>query len=222
MPPSPLPDVPTVQLVLASASPARRSTLRAAGIEPVVVVSEVDEDLTVAEATDRYGPLEPADIALLLARAKAEDVAARVDAGVVVLGCDSVLELDGEVHGKPGDAAEAVARWRRMRGRSGVLHTGHWLIDERGSGGPTLGATASTTVHFAKLSDEEIEAYVATGEPLTVAGAFTIDGLGGAFVTSVEGDHHNVVGLSLPLLRDLLADAGIEWFDVVGGVDGQG
>ncbi|KRB42817.1 nucleoside triphosphate pyrophosphatase [Terrabacter sp. Root181] len=222
MPPSPLPDVPTVQLVLASASPARRSTLRAAGIEPVVVVSEVDEDLTVAEATDRYGPLEPADIALLLARAKAEDVAARVDAGVVVLGCDSVLELDGEVHGKPGDAAEAVARWRRMRGRSGVLHTGHWLIDERGSGGPTLGATASTTVHFAKLSDEEIEAYVTTGEPLTVAGAFTIDGLGGAFVTSVEGDHHNVVGLSLPLLRDLLADAGIEWFDVVGGVDGQG
>ena len=222
MPPSPLPDVPTVQLVLASASPGRRSTLRAAGIEPVVVVSEVDEDLTVAEATDRYGPLEPADIALLLARAKAEDVAARVDAGVVVLGCDSVLELDGEVHGKPGDAAEAVARWRRMRGRSGVLHTGHWLIDERGSGGPTLGATASTTVHFAKLSDEEIEAYVTTGEPLTVAGAFTIDGLGGAFVTSVEGDHHNVVGLSLPLLRDLLADAGIEWFDVVGGVDGQG
>ena len=95
-------------------------------------------------------------------------------------------------------------------------------IDERGSGGPTLGATASTTVHFAKLSDEEIEAYVTTGEPLTVAGAFTIDGLGGAFVTSVEGDHHNVVGLSLPLLRDLLADAGIEWFDVVGGVDGQG
>ncbi|WP_020145838.1 nucleoside triphosphate pyrophosphatase [Terracoccus sp. 273MFTsu3.1] len=225
MPPSPLPDVPAVQLVLASASPARRSTLRSAGIEPLVVVSEVDEDLTVAEATDRYGPLEPADIALLLARAKAEDVAARVDAGVVVLGCDSVLELDGEVHGKPGDAAEAVARWRRMRGRSGVLHTGHWLVDERGSGGPTLGATASTTVHFAKLSEEEIETYVATGEPLTVAGAFTIDGLGGAFVTAVEGDHHNVVGLSLPLLRDLLADAGIEWFDVVGGVDradGQG
>ena len=225
MPPSPLPDVPAVQLVLASASPARRATLRSAGVEPVVVVSEVDEDLTVAEATDRYGPLEPADISLLLARAKAEDVAARVDAGVVVLGCDSVLEFDGEAHGKPDDAAEAVSRWRRMRGRSGVLHTGHWLVDERGSGGATLGATASTTVHFAKLSEEEIEAYVATGEPLTVAGAFTIDGLGGAFVTAVEGDHHNVVGLSLPLLRDLLADAGVEWFDVVGGVaggDGQG
>ncbi|MGO4603829.1 Maf family protein [Terrabacter sp. 2YAF2] len=221
MPTSPLPDVPTVQLVLASASPARRSTLRAAGIEPVVLVSGVDEDLTVAEATDRYGLLGPGDIALLLARAKAEDVASRLDDHAVVLGCDSVLELDGEVHGKPGDAEEAVARWRRMRGRSGVLHTGHWLIDERNGGGATLGATASTTVHFAEVSDEEIAAYVATGEPLTVAGAFTIDGLGGAFITAVEGDHHNVVGLSLPLLRELLADAGIEWFDVVGCVRRQ-
>jgi septum formation protein len=221
MPTSPLPDVPTVQLVLASASPARRSTLRAAGIEPVVLVSDVDEDLTVAEATDRYGLLGPGDIALLLARAKAEDVAARLDDHAVVLGCDSVLELDGEVHGKPGDAEEAVVRWRRMRGRSGVLHTGHWLIDERADGGATLGATASTTVHFAEVSDREIDAYVATGEPLTVAGAFTIDGLGGAFITAVEGDHHNVVGLSLPLLRELLADAGIDWFDVVGTVRRQ-
>jgi septum formation protein len=218
MPPSPLPDVPTIQLVLASASPARRTTLRAAGIEPLVVVSGVDEDLAVAEATERYGPLEPGDIALLLARAKAEDVAARVDQAAVVIGCDSVLELDGEVHGKPADADEAVSRWRRMRGRSGVLHTGHWLVDDRGTGGATLGATASTTVHFAKLSDEEIDAYVATGEPLAVAGAFTIDGLGGAFVTAIEGDHHNVVGLSLPLLRELLADAGVELFEVVGGV----
>jgi len=216
MPPLPLPEVPVVQLVLASASPARRATLLAAGIEPVVVVSEVDEDLAVAEATERYGPLQPADIALLLARAKAEDVAARVQPGSVVLGCDSVLELDGEVHGKPGAAPEAISRWRRMRGRSGILHTGHWLVDDRADGGATLGATASTTVHFATLSDEEIEAYVATGEPLTVAGAFTIDGLGGAFVTAVEGDHHNVVGLSLPLLRELLGDAGIGWFDVVG------
>lgn len=216
-----LPDVPTVQLVLASASPARRSTLRAAGIEPVVLVSGVDEDLTVAEATDRYGLLGPGDIALLLARAKAEDVASRLDEHAVVLGCDSVLELDGEVHGKPSNAEEAVVRWRRMRGRSGVLHTGHWLIDERKGGGATLGATASTTVHFAEISDEEIAAYVATGEPLTVAGAFTIDGLGGAFITAVEGDHHNVVGLSLPLLRELLAEAGIEWFDVVGYVRRQ-
>ena len=205
--------------MLASASPARRQTLRAAGIEPVIVVSEVDEDLAVAEAADRYGPLEPADIALLLARAKAEGVASRIHLDAIVLGCDSVLEFDGEMHGKPVDAREATTRWRRMRGRSGVLHTGHWLVDERGPGGAAVGATASTTVHFARLSDAEIDAYVATGEPLTVAGAFTIDGLGGAFVTAVEGDHHNVVGLSLPLLRELLADAGIEWFDVVGGVE---
>jgi septum formation protein len=205
-----------VSVVLASASPARLETLRRAGIDPIVMVSGVDEDLAVAEATERYGPLEPADIALLLARAKAEEVAARSDRAALVLGCDSVLELDGEMHGKPADGAEAVSRWRRMRGRSGVLHTGHWLVDDRDDSGATLGATASTTVHFARLSDDEIEAYVATGEPLSVAGAFTVDGLGGAFVTAVEGDHHNVVGLSLPLLRELLADAGIEWFDVVG------
>ncbi len=222
--PATLPAQPAVRLVLASASPARLTTLRAAGIWPSVVISGIDEDLTVAEATERYGPLQAPDVALLLARAKAEDVAAAVatDADAVVLGCDSVLELDGEVHGKPADANEARVRWRRMRGRSGVLHTGHWIVDDRdGEGGATLGATASTTVHFAKLSDAEIDAYVATGEPLLVAGAFTIDGLGGAFVTAIEGDHHNVVGLSLPLLRDLLADAGVEWFDVVGGA-GQG
>jgi septum formation protein len=218
MPRSPLSSPPTVPLVLASASPARLSTLRAAGIWPSVVVSRVDEDLVVADALTRYGRLEAADIALLLARAKAEDVASLGEHRAVIVGCDSVLELDGQVHGKPADAAEARERWRRMRGRTGVLHTGHWLVDDRDDrSGATLGATASTTVHFAQLSDEEIEAYVATGEPLLVAGAFTVDGLGGAFVTAIEGDHHNVVGLSLPLLRDLLTDTGIGWFEVVGG-----
>ena len=198
-------------LVLASASPARLTTLRSAGIDPLVVVSDVDEDAVVA----RYGVTDPADVALVLARAKAEDVAARdeLPSQAVVLGCDSVLELDGEVHGKPADAAEAVQRWRRMRGRSGVLHTGHWVVDERldGGSGATLGAVASTTVHFADLTDDEIDAYVATGEPLRVAGAFTIDGLGGAFVRGLDGDHHNVVGLSLPLLRELLRELGLTW-----------
>jgi septum formation protein len=215
MPLSSLPLDSPVPLVLASASPARLKTLQAAGIEPTVMVSEVDEDLVLAEALERHGPLEPVDVALMLARAKAEDVANRTETPSLVLGCDSVLELDGEVHGKPGDVAEAVARWRRMRGRSGQLHTGHWLVDDRDTGGAIVGATASTTVHFARLSDEEIDAYVATGEPLQVAGAFTIDGLGGPFVSAIEGDHHNVVGLSLPLLRDLLADAGIGWFDLL-------
>ena len=211
---------PRVHLVLASASPARRATLRTVGIEPTIIVSDVDEDATLAEATDRHGDLEPAEIALLLARAKCEAVAADLTTSAVVLGCDSVLELDGEVHGKPRDAAEAVERWRRMRGRAGTLHTGHWLRDERsadeGGTSATLGATASTTVHFARLSDAEVDAYVATGEPLRVAGAFTVDGLGGAFVESIEGDHHNVVGLSLPLLRELLAEVGVGWFDVAG------
>ncbi|MGV1008733.1 MAG: Maf family protein [Dermatophilaceae bacterium] len=212
---------PAVRLVLASASPARLATLQHAGVEPAVVVSDVDEDMVVAAAIDRYGPLEPAHMALLLARAKAEAVAygEGVGMGQIVLGCDSVLELDGQVHGKPENPQEAVTRWRGMRGRSGQLHTGHWLVDERsakaGGSNATLGATASTRVYFADLSDREIEAYVATGEPLRVAGAFTIDGLGGAFISAIEGDHHNVVGLSLPLLRELLADIGVGWFDIV-------
>jgi septum formation protein len=198
------------------------ATLRSAGINPGVRVSAVDEDAAVAAVQEVHGPLEPADIALLLARAKAEDVARTLEAEDaepgLVLGCDSVLELDGEVHGKPADAAEATARWQRMRGRSGVLHTGHWLVDDRdpddGGTAGSLGAVASTTVHFAALDDDEIEAYIATGEPLRVAGAFTVDGLGGAFVTSIEGDHHNVVGLSLPLLRELVREVGVGWFDL--------
>ncbi|HEX2806427.1 MAG TPA: nucleoside triphosphate pyrophosphatase [Kineosporiaceae bacterium] len=202
------------RLVLASASQARRTTLIAAGVDPIVKVSGVDEDAVVAH----YAVTDAQDIALVLARAKAEDVATSVDAddalaeGALVLGCDSVLELGGEVHGKPADAATAIARWQQMRGGSGVLHTGHWLIDAReDGGGGTLGAVASTTVHFAKLSDDEIAAYVATGEPLAVAGGFTLDGLGGAYVTGIEGDHHSVVGVSLPLLRDLLGQVGVSW-----------
>lgn len=190
-------------LVLASASPARLSTLRSAGIEPVVIVSGVDES--------QIEELPPVELALQLAELKCAAVAERpeVEAGSLVLGCDSVLELDGTALGKPDDAADAVARWQAMRGRSGVLHTGHSLRDT--STGEVAAATASTTVHFADLSDEEITAYVATGEPLHVAGAFTVDGLGGAFVTAIEGDHHNVVGVSLPLLRQLVAELGHSW-----------
>ena len=207
-------------LVLASASPARLATLRAAGVEPLVRVSGVDEDAAVAAAQEALDvPLAAGDVALLLARAKAEDVVAHLgaedDGAALVLGCDSVLELDGEVHGKPADAAEATARWRRMRGSSGTLHTGHWLVDLRdpadGGSGGLVGATASTVVHFADLSDDEVDAYVATGEPLRVAGAFTIDGLGAPFVAGIEGDHTNVVGISLPLLRELVRELGIPW-----------
>lgn len=194
--------------VLASASPARLATLRDAGLDPVVLVSGVDEDAVVA----RYGVTDAQDVALVLARAKAEEVAGRDDVpdGALVLGCDSVLEFAGSVHGKPADADEARARWRALSGSSGVLHTGHWLVDT-GDGGGTLGAVASTTVHFARLDPEEIDAYVATGEPLSVAGAFTVDGLGGAFVRGIEGDHHAVVGVSLPLLRELVREVGVSW-----------
>ncbi|PSL03177.1 septum formation protein [Haloactinopolyspora alba] len=207
-----------MRLLLASQSPARLATLRAAGIEPVVQVSGVDEDAVLDEAVARRGPLRPGEIPLLLARAKAEQVADRTFTDMVVLGCDSLLELDGQVYGKPSGPDDAAARWRLMRGRSGVLHTGHWVIDLRESGdggsGESFGATATTTVHFADITDAEIDTYVATGEPLRVAGAFTVDGLGGAFVTGIEGDHHAVVGLSLPLLRTLLADMGVSITDL--------
>jgi septum formation protein len=192
------------RLVLASASPARRATLRAAGIEPSVVVSGVDESVVTG--------LAPGPLALRLAELKRDAVAAEITDGALVLGCDSVLELEGVALGKPDDAADAVRRWRTMRGSSGVLHTGHALRDT--TSGRDAAALGSTVVHFADVTDDEIAAYVESGEPLRVAGAFTIDGLGGAFVTRIEGDHHNVVGLSLPLLRDLLAELGHTWTDL--------
>lgn len=205
----------SIPLVLASASSARLSTLQSAGIEPRVIVSDVDEDslLVTARASHRaagHGDLAPEDAVLVLARAKAEHVAGHHDTDGLVLGCDSMLELNGQILGKPLSAPEATARWHAMRGRSGVLHTGHWLVDDRDDGtGATLGATSSTTVHFANLTDDEVDAYVATGEPLNVAGAFTVDGIGGPYVTAIEGDYHGVVGVSLPLLRDLTMQIGI-------------
>ncbi|MGN0147218.1 MAG: Maf family protein, partial [Arthrobacter koreensis] len=183
------------ELILASASPARTKLLANAGIAHRVLVSDVDEDAVTA----RYGLTDPHDTALLLARAKAEAVASLPESeGALVLGCDSVFEFQGEAHGKPWEADVARERIRRMSGNVGVLHTGHWLVDcrdtEEDGSGATLGAVSSAEVHFAKLLDDEIEAYVATGEPLQVAGSFTIDSLGGAFIEKVVGDPHAVVG----------------------------
>ncbi|MDN5743694.1 MAG: Maf-like protein [Nocardioidaceae bacterium] len=192
--------------VLASQSPARLATLRRAGVQPQVVVSGVDES--------QVSGVAPAVLAQRLAELKCETVATRSDvpADALVLGCDSVLELDGAALGKPADAEEATRRWQAMRGRSGVLRSGHCLRDV--ATGQQRSATASTLVHFADVDDAEIAAYVATGEPLQVAGAFTVDGLGGAFVTGIAGDHHNVVGVSLPLLRTMLAELGHRWTDL--------
>jgi septum formation protein len=194
------------RLVLASASPARRNLLAAAGLEADVVVSGVDESTVDAASPDA--------LCLILARLKAEAVAARLagTGDAVVVGCDSVLAMDGRALGKPADPDEARQRWYAMRGRSGILHTGHCLIHL--PEGKRADGVASTVVRFGEMSDEEIEAYVGTGEPLHVAGAFTIDGLGGSFVDAIEGDHSNVIGLSLPLLRRLLGELGIRLIDL--------
>jgi septum formation protein len=189
-----------IRFVLASESPARLATLRGAGVEPEVIPSGVDEDDVRAES--------PAALVQALARLKACAVADGIDGPALVLGCDSLLELDGVAYGKPGSTAAAADRWRTMRGRTGTLHTGHHLIDT-GSGWSSS-HSVPTTVRFADVTDDEIARYTATGEPSVVAGAFTIDGLGGWFVESIDGDHHNVVGVSLPTLRAMLRQLGHE------------
>ena len=196
-----------MRLYLASTSPARLATLRAAGIEPIVVPSEVDEEAAVAAAS----PIGPEHMVQLLARLKAEAVLGP-DVDGIVLGGDSAFELDGVAYGKPHLPEVARERWQQQRGREGVLHSGHWVVDHRGGTvRAAVGAVASSSVRFADVTDDEIDAYIATGEPLEVAGAFTIDSLGAAFITEVRGDPHAVVGLSVSTVRGLLLDLGIAW-----------
>jgi septum formation protein len=203
-------------LVLASTSPARLTLLRNAGIEPIVIAPGVDEPAVAAraEAAGLIGSV--ADLVQLLAKAKGEAVAGNpASGGNIIVACDSSLELDGVSLGKPHQPEIARDRWRSMRGRSGTLHTGHWVIDNRnpqpGQLPPATGVVTSTLVHFADLSDAEIDAYVATGEPLQVAGAFTIDARGGAFIRAIEGDSHSVIGLSLAALRLACQQLGVEY-----------
>ena len=202
-----------MRLYLASTSPARLATLRAVGVEPILLASDVDEDAAVAAA----GPLTPVEMVQLLARLKAEAVVGRLVDGEpidgFILGGDSAFELDGVVYGKPHRPEVARERWLLQRGREGQLHSGHWLIDHRG--GSVAGATggvSTSVVRFASdISDDEIDAYIATGEPLKVAGAFTIDSLGAPFIEEVRGDAHAVVGLSVALLRSLLLTFGVRF-----------
>ncbi|MCC2592341.1 Maf family nucleotide pyrophosphatase [Tessaracoccus sp. OS52] len=193
----------TPRFILASRSPGRLRLLRQAGLDPEVMVSSFDE----SQVTDP----DPARLAMTLAEAKATSVLHRVHGDAILVACDSVLEFDGRPRGKPGTAASAAEQWRRMRGRQGVLHTGHHVWVRRGDQELAAQRIGSTVVKFADITDEEIEAYAQSTEPQWVAGAFTIDGLGGAFITGIEGDPHNVVGISLPLVRQILLDLGILW-----------
>ena len=200
--------MPSRPLVLASASPARLALLRAAGFDPIVQVSAFDETSVVRA--------DPAELVAELARCKATAVLDRVPADALVIGCDSLLVLEGEVLGKPATAELARRTWRRMRGRSGILMTGHAVIDTaaRPDEGAQEVAVASTTVHFGTPSDAELDAYISTGEPLQVAGGFTLDGRSAPFINGIDGDPGTVIGLSLPLLRALLARLDVQVTDL--------
>lgn len=205
-----------MRLYLASTSPARLQTLRAAGIEPIAISPGVDEEALVAATEAASGPLEASEMVQLLARAKAEAVVGRhVDGEPIdglVLGGDSAFLTGGRIHGKPHRPDVAKARWLAQNGGHGDLWSGHWLIDHRdGRVQGAVGRADVATVRFAALDEREIDAYVATGEPLLVAGAFTIDSLGGPFIRRVEGDPSTVVGLSLSTLRDLVRELGVDW-----------
>ena len=219
-----------MQLILASTSPARLATLLAAGIKPVVVPSHVDEDAAVSAAEAKSGRLSPEQMVLLLARVKAEAVleldavtavaAEAGEEGVLVLGGDSAFVLDGVTYGKPHTVEAATQRWHAQRGRTGELYSGHWLIHlihgkpvSSGVGaGNGVGHVSVAEVTFANdMSDAEIDAYVASGEPLKVAGAFTIDSLGAAFIDRIVGDPSTVVGVSVPAVRRLARELDVEW-----------
>jgi septum formation protein len=194
------------EIILASASPSRKRLLEAAGIHPRIVVSNVDEEDPLYEA------MSPRDMVLALAIVKAHTVRELVDEPSLIIACDSTFEFDGVSLGKPLTSAKAIDRARHMSGKSGLLHTGHCIVDT--IRGVEISDIATTKVNFSQLTDQEIEDYVASGEPLNVAGGFTLDGLSSAFISSIEGDYTNVIGLSIPLLRAMTTQLGYSWRQV--------
>jgi len=194
-------------IVLASASPSRLRLLTSVGVNPRVVVSGVNEE------DSAYSQLTPRELVIALAIVKAHTVKELIDYPAIIIGCDSTFEFEGESLGKPGSADNAIARAKRLRGKSGVLHTGHCFIDT--DKGIEISDVVSTRVHFADMTDEEIEGYVATGEPLNVAGGFTLDGMSAPFIAGIEGETSNVIGLSLPLLRNAVNSLGYKWFELI-------
>jgi septum formation protein len=212
----------TTRVVLGSASPGRLTVLRQAGVDPLVVVSGVDEDAVIAALGSNTSP---GDVVCALAQAKAEHVAANLDAAVaadcVVIGCDSMLSIDGRLVGKPASAAAARRHWQSIGGRSGQLYSGHCLLRLRdGNVSQRASESAFTTVHFATPTAADLDAYINSGEPLAVAGGFTVDGLGGWFVDRIEGDPSNVIGLSLPLTRSLLQRVGVSVAELWASTEG--
>jgi len=194
-------------IVLASASPSRLRLLTSVGVNPRVVVSGVNEE------DSAYSQLTPRELVIALAIVKAHTVKELIDYTAIIIGCGYNFEFEGESLGKPGSADNAIARAKRLRGKSGVLHTGHCFIDT--DKGIEISDVVSTRVHFADMTDEEIEGYVATGEPLNVAGGFTLDGMSAPFIAGIEGETSNVIGLSLPLLRNAVNSLGYKWFELI-------
>jgi septum formation protein len=191
------------RIVLASQSTSRRRLLEDAGLKPTIVVSHVDEE------TEFFNAMNPKDMVIALAIAKAHTVREMVDYPAIIIGCDSTFDVDGASFGKPGTADVARERAKKISGRSGILHTGHCIIDTEK--GVEIADRVSTKVTFSEMSDLEIEDYIASGEPLHVAGGFTLDGFGSPFIPVIEGDYTNVVGISMPFLRSAMAQLGYSW-----------
>lgn len=195
------------RIVLASASPSRQRLLRSSGINPQIVVSGVDEE------DSAYSNLSPSELVIALAIVKAHTVRKEIDYPALIIGCDSTFEFAGESLGKPMTAERAIERAKRLRGNSGILYTGHCVIDTEKE--IEVSDVVATRVFFGNMTDAEIADYVATGEPLNVAGGFTLDGLSAPFISRIEGESSNVIGLSLPWLRNAINSLGYNWFDFV-------